>query len=488
MTSNGEQYRNPPDRPQARFVGGTLVLDGVAHATTPPDPFQWINAKWRCPAVHYRTVRPWLKRQSIRNRVPRWRKVSLSLQDDREPHAYQTEALRAWVEADRWGSVVLPTGAGKTFLALRAIAHTSASTLVVVPTLDLLHQWYARLENAFGIPIGVWYGQEKRLEPITVTTYPSGWSHAETLGNQFRLLIFDEIHHLPAPSWHEVALMCASPYRLGLTATYPESPPEWQRESSGGRKDQLRPFSGDVHDPVALLEELVGPVVYRKQIDELTGEQLAEYRTQRIRVDLTPEERAAYDAAYASYTGYVREARLRESHGPGWWNEFTRRSAYEAQARRAKVAELKLKEIVHQARGKLEILDQLLREHPDQQMLVFTAHNRFAYEIARRFLIPAITHQTKAAERKEILESFRAGTYRAIVTSRVLNEGVDVPEAKVAVVLGGSASAREYVQRLGRILRKRGNARALLYEVIARKTVDERIAQRRRPRPIADSK
>jgi superfamily II DNA or RNA helicase len=228
------------------------------------------------------------------------------------------------------------------------------------------------------------------------------------------------------------------------------------------------------------LDELVGPVVYRKHIDDLTGEQLAEYRTVRIRVDLTPEERAAYDGAYATYTGYVREARLRERYGPGWWDAFTRRSAYEARARRAKVAELKLKEIVHEARGKLEILDQLLREHRDQQTLIFTAQNRLAYRISREHLVPVITHQTRAAERKAILDGFRAGTYRAVVTTRVLNEGVDVPEAKVAVILGGSASAREYVQRLGRVLRKKGNAQALLYEVIARNTVDEGMAQRRR--------
>ncbi len=271
--------------------------------------------------------------------------------------------------------------------------------------------------------------------------------------------------------------MCAAPYRLGLTATYPEGE---KPVFSTSAATETRFLSGQ--DPVSLLDELVGPVVYRKQIDDLTGEQLAEYRTQRIRVDLTLEERASYDAAYATYTGYVREARLRERHGPGWWSEFTRRSAYEAKARRAKVAELKLKEIVHQAAGKLEILDRLLREHSDQQMLVFTAHNRFAYQVARRHLIPVITHQTKAAERKAILEGFRAGTYRAIATSKVLNEGVDVPEAKIAVVLGGSASAREYVQRLGRVLRKRGNAQAVLYEVIARKTVDERIAQRRKPK------
>jgi superfamily II DNA or RNA helicase len=462
------------ESPRARFLGGTLVLEGVPRGASPPAPFQWINAKWRCPAVHYRDVRPWLKGQGIPNRVPRWRVLNLGLHDQRVLHPYQAEALQAWLAAGRWGSVVLPTGAGKTFLALHALARTGTSTLVVVPTLDLLHQWYACLVNAFGTPIGVWYGQEKRPEPITVTTYPSAWAHAEALGNRFKLLVFDEIHHLPAPTWHEIALMCAAPYRLGLTATYPEHQSDWKRGGVG------QPRSSWVGDTAALLDELVGPVVYRKHIDDLTGEQLAEYRTLRLRIDLTPEERIAYEDAYAVYTGYVREAGLRERYGPGWWNAFTRRSAYQAEARRAKVAELKLKEIVHQARGKLEALDQLLREHRDQQMLVFTAHNRLAYEISRRHLIPVITHQTKAAERKAILDSFRAGTYRALVTSKVLNEGVDVPEAKVAVILGGSASAREYIQRLGRILRKRGSSQALLYEVIARKTVDEGIAQRRR--------
>jgi len=458
---------NNPETPHAYFLGGTLVLEGIDQHTAVPASFQWLNAKWRCPAVHYKSIRPWLKEQGIRNTIPRWKDLALTLCDEREPHAYQSEALEAWFAADCWGSVVLPTGAGKTFLALQAIAQVAVNTLVIVPTVDLLHQWYARLENAFRIPIGVWYGLEKQAEPITVTTYPSAWSHAETLGNQFKLIIFDEIHHLPAPSWHEIALMYAAPYRLGLTATYPEP-------GETGRQGEL--------DPVALLDKLVGPVVYTKHIDDLTGEQLAEYRTQRVRVNLTSKERAAYDAAYVTYTGYVREARLRESHGPGWWDEFTRRSARDAQARRAKVAELKLKDIVHQAQGKLEALDQLLREHRDQQMLIFTAHNRFAYQVARRHLIPVITHQTIAAERKTILEGFRSGEYRAIVTSKVLNEGVDVPEAKVAVVLGGSASAREYVQRLGRVLRKRGNEQAILYEVIARNTVDENIAQRRKPR------
>ena len=153
---------NNSETPRLRFLGGTLVLEGVGRSVVPPASFHWIEAKWRCPAVYYRQVRPWLKEHGIRNTVPRWRELTLTLHDEREPHSYQAEALQAWLEADCWGSVVLPTGAGKTFLALRAIAARNVSTLVIVPTLDLLHQWYACLENAFNIPIGVWYGQEKR--------------------------------------------------------------------------------------------------------------------------------------------------------------------------------------------------------------------------------------------------------------------------------------------------------------------------------------
>ena len=424
----------------------------------------------------------WLKAQRIRNRIPRWRNLDLSLHDGRTPHDYQLEALKAWRENGRFGSIVLPTGSGKTFVALRGVAETAVSTLIIVPTIDLLHQWYARLETAFQQPIGVWYGLEKEAHPITVTTYPSAWKHAEELGNQFKLLIFDEIHHLPAPNWHEIALMCAAPFRMGLTATYPEEQSGISSQQSARKTSSLHPVTpSPLHSSrPQLLEELVGPIVYQKTVDELTGAQLADYRTERIRVDLEEEEQAQYDSAYDVYTGYMREARLRERYGPHWWQELTRRSAYEQEARRAKVAELRLKEIVHQATAKLEIVNQLLREHTTSPMLIFTAHNRFAYAIARRYLIPVITHQTKAAERKSILDGFRAGKYRAIVTSKVLNEGIDVPEAKVAVVLGGSSTAREYVQRLGRILRKKGNVEAVLYEVIARNTVDEGMAQRRR--------
>lgn len=131
-----------------------------------------------------------------------------------------------------------------------------------------------------------------------------------------------------------------------------------------------------------------------------------------------------------------------------------------------------------------EDVTHLLREHAHEQVLIFTEHNDIVYTLSRRHLIPALTHETKAAERKHILEGFQGGLYKAIATSKVLNEGVDVPEAKVAIVLGGTASSREYIQRLGRVLRKVGNRLAILYDVIVRNTVEESKSQRRRPRKV----
>jgi superfamily II DNA or RNA helicase len=100
--------------------------------------------------------------------------------------------------------------------------------------------------------------------------------------------------------------------------------------------------------------------------------------------------------------------------------------------------------------------------------------------VSRRFLIPVITHQTKVKERSEILERFSDGRYGALATSKVLNEGVDVPEANVAIVISGSGSVREHVQRLGRILRRQAGKRAVLYELVSANTAETRTSARRR--------
>ncbi len=130
--------------------------------------------------------------------------------------------------------------------------------------------------------------------------------------------------------------------------------------------------------------------------------------------------------------------------------------------------------------AKLEYLEHLLLLHRRDRAILFTQDNATAYAIARRFLVPVITHQTQVRERSSILAGLAEGTYRAVVTSKVLNEGVDVPDANVAVILSGSGSVREHVQRLGRILRKREGKRAILYELVTEGTTETFTSERRR--------
>ena len=111
---------------------------------------------------------------------------------------------------------------------------------------------------------------------------------------------------------------------------------------------------------------------------------------------------------------------------------------------------------------------------------MFTHDNATAYRISKSFLIPCITHQTDIKERRAILNSFAEGVLPTIVTSRVLNEGVDIPSAEVAIILSGTGTVREHVQRLGRILRPSVGKQAILYEVVAEDTAEEYTSSRRR--------
>lgn len=124
-----------------------------------------------------------------------------------------------------------------------------------------------------------------------------------------------------------------------------------------------------------------------------------------------------------------------------------REQAQDPAARRALQAWHQMRSIVAGADAKLDLLEELFRRHASDRAIVFTASNEMAYQISQLFLIPAITHQTNARERKTILQRFESGQYKAVVTSKVLNEGVDVPAAAVAIILGGSGSTREQARR-----------------------------------------
>ncbi|WNZ60816.1 helicase-related protein [Myxococcus sp. MxC21-1] len=199
----------------------------------------------------------------------------------------------------------------------------------------------------------------------------------------------------------------------------------------------------------------------------------------RVEVPLTPDEKARYDTARALYLGFVRRLGVPLS-APDGWARFLAQSQRSDEGRAAYRAYREQRRIALTSSGKQEVLWRILLEHRDDRVLVFTDDNETVYTLARRFLLPALTHHTPVPERKALLAAFASGELPVLLTSRVLNEGVDVPEARVGVVLSGSASVREHVQRLGRILRKRPGKRALLYEVCSAQTAESSISERRR--------
>jgi len=449
------------------FEAGTLVLAGPRaqlDSLTELDGFVWDDriGALRARARAYRTAFAALYRRQSRGEFTLtddargYAELDLHLSTQRDPFPHQVESMAAWKRAGYCGVVVLPTGAGKSFVAELAIAELHRSTLIVAPTIDLMNQWYDLLTATFKRTVGIIGGGYYEVHDLTVTTYDSAFIHMEHLGDRFALLIFDEAHHLPSPSYAQASEMSIAPYRLGLTAT-----PE---RTDGGH---------------LLLDELVGPIVYRKRIKELAGLFLAEYQTVRIHVPLSEEDHRTYHQERQVYLSFVRQQGI-QMGSPNGWGEFVMRSSSSSAGRRAFRAYWHQKRIQLAHEGKLEQLEALLKRHARDRVLIFTSDNETVYAISRRFFIPSITHKTPTKERKAFLDGFNAGRFPTLVTSKVLNEGVNIPEANIAIVLSGSGSVREHVQRLGRILRRQPDKQAILYELITADTAEQYVSDRRR--------
>lgn len=449
--------------PSLKFDRGTLILH------PPPRGKAWIDfATWddrierfRIPAIQYRSLIACLQQDGIQvqDQAAEFGVVDLQASLERQPYPHQQEALQAWQGAGKRGVVVLPTAAGKTYLAQMAMQVTGCSTLITVPTLDLMHQWYAHLLAAFpDAEVGLLGGGSRDRSPILVSTYDSAAIHAESLGNRYALLVCDECHHLPSDFNRVIAELTIAPYRLGLTAT---------PDRSDGRH--------------ADLDTLLGPVVYRRTAEELAGKALAHHEIVQVRVKLAESERQRYDELIATRDSFLRQSNLWLGTLQGW-QRFVQASAQSKAGRRAMLAHREARSIALGTEGKLRVLADLLAQHYPEQTLIFTNDNATVYRISQDFLIPAITHQTPVKERHEILQKFREGDYKTLVASHVLNEGVDVPEASVAILLSGTGSTREYIQRLGRVLRRGSlDKSAILYEVIAEETSEEGVSRRRQP-------
>lgn len=444
-----------------RYDAGTLLVDGIAkELASELKDLTWDQRtlQWRAPAQAYRELILALRalQLSIDDQARSYEATAWKLVEAITPRPHQVDALRAWIQAEKRGTVELPTGAGKTILAVLAIVAAGRSTLIVVPTIDLMQQWQGVLQRFLNLPIGLLGGGNQDVQAITVATYDSALIHAERLGNRFGLLIFDEAHHLPAPQYQTIALASLAPFRLGLSATL---------ERADGKED--------------VVYDLVGPLVYRGHIHEMTTSVLAPYDVVSIQVPMTADEMDAYQAARKRYTDFIRRCGIRMSDSNGWM-EFVKLSARSSDGKEAMKAFREQKRLAQAAAGKLHEVWKILRQHKGEHIILFTDDNALAYRIGCSFFLPVITHKTKLKERKRFLDAFRVGELKVLATAKVLNEGVDVPEASVGVVVSGSGTVREHVQRLGRILRAKTGKRAVLYEIVAQGTGEYYVNQRRK--------
>ncbi|HEU4322969.1 MAG TPA: DEAD/DEAH box helicase [Roseiflexaceae bacterium] len=383
------------------------------------------------------------------------------------PRPYQDEALAAWLAAEGRGTVILPTGAGKTVLALMAIERIKLRTLVVVPTIELLYQWRDAIIERLGVAkskVGVIGDGRREVRPISIITYASAAMPEAPIGGT-GLLICDEAHHLPSPSYSVIPQRCGAPYRLAITAT---------PDRSDGAENALY--------------RLIGPAVYQRTPAELSAEgHLAKFKEKRVYVDLAPEEALRYGVLMTEWKWFIARNRGILARGGDFFGELIKRSGSDPAARAALRAHHQARMIALNAEAKMGEVARLLERHRKDKVLVFSEYNLLVDRISRAFALPSITYRTAADERKRTLQAFRGGAYTKIVAGRVLNEGVDVPDANVAIVVSGNSTAREHIQRLGRVIRPK-QTEALLYELVTRHTSEVGAARRRRASSAAKPK
>jgi DNA excision repair protein ERCC-3 len=341
---------------------------------------------------------------------------------------YQQEAVDGfWAGGS--GVVVLPCGAGKTLVGAAAMATAKATTLILVTNTVAGRQWKRELVARTSLTedeIGEYSGERKEIRPVTIATYQvltsrrgGAFTHLDLFGaRDWGLVIYDEVHLLPAPIFRFTADLQAR-RRLGLTATL-------VRED--GRE-------GDVFS-------LIGPKRYDAPWKDIEAQGwIAPAQCTEVRVTLTEAERMAYAVTET-------EERYR---------------------------------VAATARTKLPVVRALVDKHPGEQVLVIGAYIDQLHELGEYLDAPIVQGSTTNKERERLFDAFRAGELRALVLSKVGNFSIDLPEAAVAIQVSGTFGSRqEEAQRLGRVLRPKADGRqAHFYTVVSRDTIDTEYAAHR---------
>ncbi|MEM2579610.1 MAG: DEAD/DEAH box helicase, partial [Desulfurococcaceae archaeon] len=382
--------------------------------------------------------------------------LGVKLEFSGELRPYQREALDKWIENKFKGIIALPTGSGKTIVALAALAQASKRALIVTFTKEQMFQWKDMIAKFLNISrgyVGLFYGEDKSISQITISTYQSAYKNINVLGKYFSLLIVDECHHLPADKFKAIAVGCIAPYRLGLSATV-------VRED--GRHTELFP--------------LMGGVIYHKSASELSSMgYLAKFKVITVKVRPTKDEIDEYFELRKKYKSIVGDKRFDEVL------ELAKMG--NAKAIEALRIHSKMRMLIAFSKSKIEKAVEIVREELEKgsKIIVFTQFVEQAKKLSQELNAGLLIGEMNSDERKKILSDFKASQSSVLVVTTVGDEGLDIPDANVGVIVSGTGSRRQFIQRLGRLLRpKGGDIEARLYEIVVEGTLDEFVARRRK--------
>ncbi len=386
-------------------------------------------------------------------------------------YPWQREALGWWRERGYWGAVEAVTGAGKTRLAMAAIEEQlrrGKRSVVVVPTKELLGQWRREVEkllrNGLGMEfsVGLFGGgcdDRFRRPDVLIATVQSGYQNHLLLFDDDGLLIADEVHHYGAEQW-SLVLEPEFDRRLGLTATY-------EREDSG-LEEYLDPYFGgnvfSVDYRRALADGVIAPFKiafvavrfssFEREVYEESDEKARKYRRKLVKEYGLPEE------PFGDFMRAVTRLRASEEDGSrlaGFYlGAFSKRRQALAGAREkfTRVADLSVA---------VRMADKSILFAQTQEAAGKAVHHLTEWGINGAVL----TSSMDMSERKEVFAAFETGEHELVAAPRLLDEGVDVPAADLAIVLASSRSRRQMVQRMGRVVRKKKDGRlarlAILY-------------------------
>jgi superfamily II DNA or RNA helicase len=361
------------------------------------------------------------------------------------PREWQENALARWSEQRR-GVVSVVTGGGKTifaFLCMEAFIRESSDgcIIIVVPTITLLDQWYVSLQSDFGIPeqdIACYSGEEKSAKPsrINLLVINSARNLAKTLANERpRFLIVDECHRAGSPE-NAKALEGQFQAALGLSAT-----PE--REYDEGFAQYVVPA--------------LGPVIFEYDYVQAAKDKvITSFELVNVQIDFLPHEKAEYDKLTRRAAVLFQKAKVDPSSDAKLKMVLQKRAGVSAQARM-----------------RVPVAVKLVEEHRGTRTIIF--HERInsattLYKILKQRNHSACLYHSRMTPdwRRDNLRLFRQGVYDVLVSCKALDEGMNVPETAVAIIASSTASHRQRIQRLGRVLRPApGKDHALIYTLFA---------------------